>query len=138
MKVVDGVATESERQEFEQLLAQDTALRDEYTAMQRIKDVTDQMQFHEMPDSFWEGYWRAVHNRLERGIGWTLLVLGAALIGGFAIFEFFRNFFLNSDISFVLRGGVLIAILGALVLLISVLREMLFARQRERYKEVER
>ncbi|MFH2054616.1 MAG: hypothetical protein ABIJ61_01545 [bacterium] len=139
MKVIDGVATEAEQQEFEQLLGDaNPEMRDEYTAMRRIKEVTDEMQYKEMPDSFWEGYWSAVHNRLERGIGWTLLVIGAARVGGFAIFEFFRCFFLDGSISIILRLGALIAILGSLVLLISVFREMLFARTRERYKEIER
>lgn len=138
MKVVDGLATEAEAQEFEQLLEDYPEMRDEYTAMCRIKEVTDEMQYQEMPDSFWEGYWSGVYRRLERGIGWTLLVLGAALIGGYAVFELFRSFFLDGSVSIILRGGILIAILGSLVLLISVLREMLFARKRERYKEIER
>jgi hypothetical protein len=138
MKVVDGVASESERQEFDQLLEADAALRDEYTAMLRIKETTDQMQYVEMPDSFWDDYWHGIHNRLERGLGWTLLIVGAALIVGFVIFEFFRSFFLDGSVSIILRLGVLIAILGTLVLLISVLREKLFARKRERYKEIVR
>lgn len=136
MKVVDGVASESERQEFDGLLEANTALRDEYTAMLRIKETTDQMQYVEMPDSFWDDYWNGIHNRLERGLGWTLLIVGAALIAGFVIFEFFRSFFLDGSVSLVLRLGALIAILGTLVLLISVLREKLFARKRERYKEI--
>ena len=138
MKVVDGVASESERQEFDGLLEADAALRDEYTAMLRIKETTDQMQYVEMPDSFWDDYWHGIHNRLERGLGWTLLIVGAALIAGFIIFEFFRSFFLDGSISIILRLGVLVAILGTLVLLISVLREKLFARKRERYKEIVR
>ncbi len=138
MKVVDEVATDAERQEFDALLQADTTLRDEYKAMLHIKEVTDKMQYVEMPDSFWDDYWQGIHNRLERGLGWTLLVVGAALIVGFVIFEFFRSFFLDGTVSIILRLGVLIAILGTLVLLISVLREKLFARKRERYKEIVR
>jgi hypothetical protein len=138
MRVVDGIATDEERAKLERLVASDQTLKDEYTAMMKIKEVTDQMQYREMPDSFWADYWNGVYRRLERGVGWSLLVIGVALLAGFGIFELFRSFFLNSSISIVLRGGLFVALLGSLVLLASIIREVFFARKRERYKEIQR
>ena len=138
VKVVDGEATEEERKEFERLSAADSVLRDEYVAMTRIKEVIDGMRFKEMPDSFWDSYWQGIYNRLERGIGWVLLTLGAALLTGFGLYQVFRGFFLDGSISLLVRGGVLIGSVGVLVILWSILREVLFARTRERYKEIQR
>ncbi|MCK4857408.1 MAG: hypothetical protein KAT58_05545 [candidate division Zixibacteria bacterium] len=138
MKVIDDVATESELLEFEQLAAADAKLNDEYIAMKRMKEVTDSMRFKEMPDSFWEGYWNGIYNNLERGIGWTLVTIAAALLSSFGLFHVFKDFFLDGNISILVRLGVGIGSLGVLVLLWSILREVLFARKRERYKEIER
>lgn len=137
-KVVDGVAGEAEKAEFETLAAADPVLKDEYTAMSRIKEVTDAMQYKELPDSFWDGYWNGIYNRLERGIGWVLLTIGLALLSLFGLYVIFKDFFLNGSISILVRVGVFVGAAGALVLLWSVLREVLFARGHERYKEVER
>lgn len=138
MRVIDGAAGDAEIAELKRLMAGDAALKDEYIAMKNIKEVTDAMKFKEMPDSFWDGYWGGIYNRLERGLGWGLLSIGLALISAFALFHVFNDFFLNSSISIIVRGGVLIGSVGALVVLWSILREVLFARQHERYKEIQR
>jgi len=137
-KVIDGVASTDERAEFDDLIATDAKLKDEFTAMTRIKEVTDNMRFSEMPDSFWEGYWNGIYNRLERSIGWILITISLAILSGFGIFHLFADFFLNGSVSILVRLSVLIGMLGALVLLWSILREVLFARKRERYKEIQR
>lgn len=138
MKVVDGAAAENERAAFDALIAADPELKDEYIAMTKIKEVTDAMKFKEMPDSFWDGYWGGIYNRLERGLGWALLSIGLALLAAFGLFKLFENFFLNGSISLVVRGAVLIGGVGAVLILWSILREVLFARSHERYKEIQR
>lgn len=138
MKVVDGVANETERREFERLTKNDNALRDEYIAMKKIKEVTDTMRFAEMPDQFWQGYWGSIYNRLERGLGWILMSVGAIVLLAFGMFQLFKDFFLNPEFSIVVRGGAFVGGAGAIILLWSLLRETLFARRKERYKELER
>jgi hypothetical protein len=138
MRVIDGVADERESAELDGMMADDPVLRDEYVAMKKIKEVTDAMQFKEMPDSFWDGYWNGIYNRLERGLGWGLFSIGLALVSAFAVFRVFQDFFLNGAISIAVRGGVLIGAVGALIILWSIFREVVFARRHERYKEIKR
>lgn len=138
MRVIDGVADEQESAELDGMMAGDPALKDEYIAMKNIKEVTDAMQFKEMPDSFWDGYWNGIYNRLERGLGWGLFSIGLALVSAFAVFKVFQDFFLNGTISIVVRGGVLVGSIGVLIILWSILREVVFARRHERYKEIKR
>ena len=57
MKIVDGVATPEDEQAFASAASEDPAWETELRAFRSIKEVTDQMQYKEMPDSYWESYW---------------------------------------------------------------------------------
>ena len=82
-------------------------------------------------------YARSLYNRLERGLGWIFLSLGAILLLGFGGFMLIRTFITDPTISLVLKIGVGAVILGLIVLLVSVLKERLFVRKYDKYsKEV--
>ncbi|MEA2005648.1 MAG: hypothetical protein U9O50_05245 [Acidobacteriota bacterium] len=86
----------------------------------------------------WSVYWESVYNRLERKIGWILLSIGGMIIlfyGGYKIVE---NLIKNPAASLLMKIGVLTFMAGIVVLLFSLLREQIFVRKRERYKEVEK
>ena len=110
----------------------------EYQELSKLKEVTSDMRFTDLPDRFWAGYWNNIYNRLERGIGWILLSVGAIILTTFGAWELLNKFFLDETIPIILRLGTAVGSLGLITLLVSVLREKLFARKHERYKEVER
>jgi hypothetical protein len=136
MKVVDCVATEGELKELEGYIQTDSALADEYKAFKRIKEVTDSIMFKELPDSYWKGYWENIYNRLERGLGWIFFSIGAIILLAYGGYKLFSDFFLSDEVSLILKIGVALGGVGVIILLVSILREVLFARSKERYKEV--
>jgi hypothetical protein len=136
MKVVDELATEDEKREFAELMKADSALEEEYRSFKEIKEVTDTIMFKDLPDSYWEGYWHGIYNRLERGIGWIFLSIGAIILLAFGAYHVLIDFFMSETVSLLVKVGVAIGGLGLIFLLVSIIREVLFARKHERYKEV--
>jgi len=138
MRIVDGLATPEEEQEFLEMTRDDPKWNTELRAYRKIKEVTDEMQLKELPDSYWEGYWASIYRRCERGFGWILFSIGAIVILAFGFWTLFSEFYTDPDVSLILKFGVSAAGLGVIVLLVSIVRERCFARKHERYeKEVD-
>ena len=135
---LDGELTPEQERELDLHLQSCPVCSKEYQELLKIKEVTSDMRFTDLPDRFWAGYWNGIYNRLERGIGWILLSIGAIVLLAFGGWELLNNFFLDENISIVLRLSIGAGLLGVITLLVSVLRERLFARKHERYEEVER
>jgi len=139
MKIVDGIASEAEQKRFEEAVANDSNLSVELIAYRRIKEVTDEMQFKEMPDSYWDSYWGNVYRKLERGTGWIFFSIGAILILAFGLVVGLSEMYTDPGVSIIIKVGVTAVGLGAIILLVSFLRERFFARKHERYeREVQR
>jgi predicted anti-sigma-YlaC factor YlaD len=135
---LDGELSKEVEEELDRHLDECPICRKEYEDLLKIKEVTANMRFADLPDRYWAGYWNGVYNRLERGIGWILLSIAVIIVAAFGAWEFFDNFLLDKTVPFMLRFGVGAGILGLVILLISAARERLFAYRHERYKEVER
>jgi hypothetical protein len=134
----DGELDDAERERVEDLLAENPELRAELDSIRQLTGLTDGMCLAEPEQEVWNMYWANIYNRLERGIGWILLSLGAIILLSFGVWHYFQDFLLDSEVPLLIRTGVSVAALGAIVLLVSVLRERLFIRKRERYKEIMR
>ncbi len=138
MSLLDGELNASEREELERLMAADPALEKEWGALVRLKEVTGTMSFRKPPDQIWEVYWTSVYSRLERGIGWILLSLGAMVLISYGAWKGVQELVADAGMPWFLKGAILATVVGLVVLLVSVLREKLFRRGRERYKDVDR
>jgi len=136
MKAIDGLASSAEKTELQELMRQDVALADEYKAFTKIKEVTDSIMFRDLPDKYWDGYWANIYNRLERRLGWILLSLGSIILIAMAAYYILIDFFLSRQVPLLVKVGIAIGGLGVIILLVSVVREVLFAHKKERYKEV--
>lgn len=134
----DGELGEEERERVERLLAENPALRGELESIRNLNKLTMQIRLAEPEQEVWNMYWANIYNRLERGIGWIMLSAGAILISAWGAWRFLDEFLLNPDIPLIVRTGTSAAVLGAIVLLVSALRERLFIRKKERYEEIER
>jgi predicted anti-sigma-YlaC factor YlaD len=134
----DGELDEAGRREVEKHLAESEHLRRELESMKKMKSLTSQMQLVQPEEEVWNMYWNHVYNRLERGLGWILLSVGAIILLSFGAFHFVRDFLFDPEPPLIMKIGVSAAILGVIILLVSVLRERLFIRKSERYKEIVR
>lgn len=110
--------------------------RSEFEDMLKLEEVMQQMAFKKPPKETWEVYWSAVYNRLERGIGWIFLSIGAMILLFFGGYKMVEGIITDPEIPLLLKLGILAVLAGAAVLLISFGRERLFVNKRERYKEV--
>ncbi len=112
--------------------------RKEWEDMKKLEEAMKKMELKKPKPEVWKMYETSVYNRLERRLGWILFSVGAMILLFFGGFELVRSIIQDATTPFLLKGGILVLLGGSVVLLVSVLRERLFVRQRERYKEVEK
>ena len=138
MAALDDELSGADRQEWEALLAGDDELRREWERLNRVKEVTHTMSYRKPPEEVWERYWESVYNQAERGVGWLLASIGAVVLAGYGIWEFVAELFADTSLPPVIKYAVFALLLGGAILLFSVIREKLFTRRRDAYKEVQR
>jgi predicted anti-sigma-YlaC factor YlaD len=112
--------------------------RAELTRLEKVKEVAGKVKFNDLPLEVWEGYWQGIYRRVERGLGWIFLSIGAIIMAAVGGFYLVRDFFLDPAVAIIPKVGVGGLIIGGSFLLVSVLRERIFAYNRDRYREVQR
>jgi hypothetical protein len=138
MAYVDGELSEQEQEEIKVLIDSDETYRDIYHSMVQVREVSQEMKLKKLPEMYWDEYWTHVYNRMERGISWILISIGVIIVATYAIWQFLEVLIMNESIPVLLKTGILILIAGALVLIVSILREKLMVRKIDKYREVER
>jgi hypothetical protein len=137
MRVADGEADREMRERVEQHVSGCERCRIEYESLMKLKNVTASMRLADLPDARWAGYWQDIYRRVERRSGWLLASAGALVLVLYGAYELFKTFLLNSEVPIVLRGGFGLLVIGVGILLVSIVRERLYARKVERYDKVE-
>ncbi|MBN1407144.1 MAG: zf-HC2 domain-containing protein [Calditrichaceae bacterium] len=110
----------------------------QYDAFNHLKKETSEMKFKKLPEMYWDEYWDYVYNKLERGIAWIILSLGAIMIFSYGAYEMTYEFFFDETISLFLRISTGIFTFGIIVLTVSVLREKLMIRHIDKYRSIKR
>lgn len=137
-KHFDNELTESESQEFETIINSNTELKHEFEEQKRIKEVLRKMKLKNPSREEWDSYWMGVYNRIERGIAWIVISIGALLFFGYASYEVVNALINDTHTPPLAKLGVTLLIFGALILIFSLLREKIFTSKRDKYKEVQR
>ncbi len=97
------------------------------------------MKYKEPPDEVWEKYWSKVYNRLERGLSWILISIGAMTLLFYAGFKAVESLVRDPAIAILLKVAVLVLLAGVVILFVSVVRGRIFTYKKDRYaKEVKR
>ncbi|MFZ5979628.1 MAG: anti-sigma factor family protein [Candidatus Zixiibacteriota bacterium] len=135
---VDGELSDEERRAFEKILATDPELRRELEEFKKLKEVTGRMTYADLPPEVWENYWHSLYRKLERGFGWIFMSIGAIILLCFGAFGALYGLYTDPGISLWVKVGLGALIIGAITLMVSLIRERLFAYNRERYREVNR
>lgn len=133
---VDNELTPSELAEFEKLLQENPELKGDVQAFERIKSMTTQARFEELPDPLWEAFRSSLYRKAENVIGWALFSLGAITVILFGGWQALSEFFMNPAEPLLVRVGVGGLLTGSTIMLVSKVRETLFTRKRERYAKV--
>jgi hypothetical protein len=138
MKYLDNETTPEEAAELTERLENDPELKQEFETMQQIKRRTQEMKADPLPEIKWQDYWKMLYNRMERGLAWILISIGAIIWGIFAIWELIQEIANDQTISPILKFGLFALLAGAFTLLVSVVREKLWLRKYDKYKEIQR
>ena len=138
MAALDGEISDEDRRELDTILDRDPGMREEWTRMRQLKQVTDGLTFREPPPEVWERYWGDVYNRAERGVAWILVSVGAVVVAGYGMWHWFASIWADTQLPIYLRLAIFALSIGGIILGISVLREKLFTRRHDAYKEIQR
>ncbi len=137
-KYFENNLTDSESQEFETLINSNAKLKKEFEEQKEIKEVLKKMTLKNPSKEAWDGYWLGIYNRIERGIAWIAISIGAIIFFGYASIEAVNSFINDTQTPPIVKVGISILFFGALVLIFSLLREKFFASKHDKYKEVQR
>jgi ferric-dicitrate binding protein FerR (iron transport regulator) len=138
MAALDGEISAEERREMESVLEAHPEVRREYEVMSRVKEVTGAMKYKQPPEEVWDRYWTTVYNRMERGIGWVLVSIGAVVLLAFGAWKWLEALWGDAELPLFIKLSIMAVAVGLLVLAASVIREKLFVYRRDPYKEIER
>jgi predicted anti-sigma-YlaC factor YlaD len=138
VRYVDGEISPEEKKKLEAHLLICSNCQKDLEHLTAWKGVSSEMKNKLLPDMAWEEYWQKFYNRLERGISWILISIGAIIILGIAAYHVILDLLKNSNLSVIEKTGVLVLVFGLIVLFVSVLREKLMIRGKDKYKEIVR
>jgi ferric-dicitrate binding protein FerR (iron transport regulator) len=137
MAALDRECGEAERRELEALLSAHPELADEWNRLCRLKEVTVTMGLRQPPEEVWDRYRGSVLHRAERGIAWSLIAFGGAVLALPALWHAIEEW-LAAEMPPLMRVGSAALFVGVVVLLVSIGRERWFLHRRDPYKEVTR
>lgn len=138
MAYIDGELPPADVRRLEDHLAVCVECRREEQEFRRLGEVTEAMLNEEIPALDIDDAWHSIYGRLERSTGWLLLSAGLILLLGYAGWQLLTEFFFNTEAPLIVRLGVGATLGGAVVLLVSIGREVLSKYRSERYREVKR
>ncbi|MGD9488955.1 MAG: zf-HC2 domain-containing protein [Calditrichaceae bacterium] len=110
----------------------------QYDSFSNLKKETEIMKSIKYPEDYWDGYWETIYNRIERGISWLLISIGAVLILGFVAYEALSEFFNDTQIPLLLKTGIGVFVIGMIILIVSVIREKITSRKKDIYRRIMR
>jgi len=138
MAYLDGELEEKRIKQFQAHLKNCPQCRQELDEFVSLKKITDSVSLVEPEDRVWDQYWDNVYNRLERRMGWVFFSIAGILLGLFGGFKVIEAVILDPGADLMFKVCLVVLILGLAILFASVLRERIYFRQRDRYKDVRR
>lgn len=133
MGFIDDELGDAERREFIERCYADPELARELAQYRRLAQITQSMRLREPEDYEYERFFSRVSARVERRAGLVLLGLGILVLGVFGLVELFF-----SDVRLPIKIGLGVSLLGASMLVSSVVRVWIKLRRLDRYQGVRR
>ena len=137
-KYFENELSEKEKAEFDSLLLNNLECRKEFEEQKRIKEVLNKMKLKNPSKEFWDGYWTNLYNKLERGIAWVAISIGALILIAYGSIQAVNQFFADKQTPLIVQIGTVALVFGFVVLIFSVIREKYFISKQDKYKEIQR
>jgi hypothetical protein len=138
MGYLDDELDDEQQKTLQQHLESCPECRAELEEFSQLKQVTDDAALRQPEDVLWRQYWGGVYNRIERGAGWVLLPAASILLLMYGGFRLIERLVKDPTVDIILKAGVVVLVAGLAILFVSVLRERIYFRKRDRYKDVRR
>lgn len=133
MGFLDDELDDTSRRSFLEQCYSDPELAAELAQYRRLNDITDSMRLREPEDFEYERFFARVSARIERRLAFTFLLVGGAILVAFGLVELFL-----SSLAPLFKVGCAATLVGAILLISSVLRAWLRVRRLDRYQGVRR
>ncbi len=137
-KYLSGKLNKSESAELDELLNQYPELKDELEEQKRVKEVLHKMKLKNPEKEVWDRYWLGIYNKIERGVGWIIVSIGAIILLSYSAITALNNFINDTTTPLIVKIGISIFVIGFVILFVSLLREKLFKTKHDKYKEIQR
>jgi hypothetical protein len=138
MAAVDQELTSSELKEFNHLVETNPGFQKEWEQYKKLKEVTQAMKFKSPSKEVWDNYWLNTYNKIERGIAWIIFSIGAIILITYGLFKAVEAIIADPQLQGIIKIGIIAVLLGLVILLVSVVREKLFIKRSDPYKEIQR
>jgi len=138
MSAIDGELSPEQRRDFENYLQRYPECRREWEYYTHLKEVTRAMKFKNPPEEVWDRYWMNIYPRIERGVGWIVFSIGCMILLTYGGFKAIESLIADPQVAWIVKMGLLAALGGFAVVFVSVVREKLFTRKADKYREVQR
>jgi anti-sigma factor RsiW len=135
---VDGELEPTDAARVEAYLADSPAGRAEVRRLRELRALTDDLRLRPAPPEAWEAFWEGHYNRVERSLGWVLFGIGAVVVASWGVYRAALAIIGSPALPWWLRLAICAGSVGIVILLVSAVRERLYARRRTRYRDVVR
>ena len=131
-KVLDGTASPQEVKIMNELKETNPDVQTEFDAQKNVVDSFRSVGLPEFDDKIKADFAAGVYNKIEKTTGWTLSVIGIALVFFYGLYEFITQ----PRIETVYKVGFAAMVIGIALLFASVLRLRHKLKKHDKYKEV--
>ena len=138
MGYLDDELDAQQKQAFEEHISACRNCKEELEEFRHLKRITDEVTLAEPEERVWEQYWGNVYNRIERGVGWIIFSIASIILIIYGGFKAIEAILMDPAVEIILKVGLLALIAGLAILLVSIMRERLYFRKKDRYKDVRR
>ena len=138
MGYLDNELDEQQKKLFTDHLDQCPDCQQELAEFRDLKQLADEVALTEPQDQLWQQYWKNIYNRFERMIGWILVSVAAIILLIYGGFKLIEEIIKDPTIDIILKIGLVALIGGFAILFVSVLRERLYLRKKDPYKDIRR
>jgi len=134
----DGELDPAQTASVAEHVAHCAACREETARLRRFDLVMGSLQLREAPPEAWESFQARFTERAGRRLGAGLLLAGVVLVAAWGLGLGIGALLRTAALPWWVKGGVMAAAGGLLLLLGATVRERLHARRRTRYKDIVR
>jgi predicted anti-sigma-YlaC factor YlaD len=138
MGYLDNELDDAQKKTFQEHLDHCPDCQQELAEFKELKQLADGAALTEPQDELWQQYWTNIYNRFERTLGWIAMSIAAIILLIYGGFKLIEGIIKDPAVDIVLKVGLIALVVGLAVLFVSVLRERLYLRKKDPYKNIRR